>query len=93
MKIVFKHSFQNRLESQIEYIAKDSPSRARNFKSELFKKIKRIPHHPYSHRKSIYFENETIRDLIFKGYTIVFRIAKDKIEVFGFVKNQKEVID
>ena len=76
--IVFKGSFQNQLEGQIEYIAKDSSSRARNFKSELFKKIKRIPQHPYSYRKSIYFENETIRDLIFKGYTMFLELLSKK---------------
>jgi len=31
--------------------------------------------------------------LIFKGYTIVFRIAEENIEVFGFVKYQKEPTD
>lgn len=93
MKIVFKETFQNRLENQIEYISQDSPLRARKFKSDLFKKIREIPKHPYIHRKSIYFDDETIRDLIFKGYTIVFRITEERIEVFGFVKFQQDIID
>lgn len=93
MKLVFKDTFISRLESQIEFIAKDSPSNARKFKSALLKKIKAIPEHPYQYRKSIYFEDETIRDLIFKGYTIVFRIAENRIEVFGLVKYQKDPTD
>jgi len=48
MKIVFKDTFLNRLESQIEYISIDSPARARNFKSELFGRIKEIPERPHS---------------------------------------------
>jgi len=56
-------------------------------------RIKEIPANPYRYRKSIYFEEESIRDLIFKGYTIVFRIAKEHIEVFGFVKYQNEPTD
>jgi len=90
MKVVFKETFLNRLESQIEYISLDSPARARKFKSDLFKRIKDITQRPYSYRKSIYFEDETIRDLIFKGYTIVFRLTEENIEIFGFVKYQNE---
>lgn len=90
MKIVFKDTFIIRLESQIEYISLDSPKRARKFKSEILNRIKEIPTNPYRYRKSIYFEEESIRDLIFKGYTIVFRIADENIEIFGFVKYQKE---
>jgi len=93
MKIVFKDTFLNRFESQIEYISLDSPARARKFKSDLFKKIKEIPQRPHSYRKSIYFEDETIRDLIFKGYTIVFRLTEESIEIFGFVKYQNEPTD
>jgi plasmid stabilization system protein ParE len=93
MKIVFKATFLNRLENQIEYISKDSPSLARKFKSDLFKKIREIPQYPYSYRKSIYFDVEVIRDLIYKGYTVVFRITEERIEVFGFVKFQNEISD
>jgi plasmid stabilization system protein ParE len=93
MKVVFKDTFLHRLESQIEYISFDSPARARKFKSDLFKRIKEIPERPLSYRKSIYFEDESIRDLIFKGYTIVFRITEERVEVLGFVKFQNESTD
>lgn len=56
-------------------------------------RIKAIPGNPFKHRKSIYFENQNIRDLIFKGYTVVFRISENQIEIFGFVKYQKDPID
>jgi len=93
MKIVFKDSFIFRLENQLEYISLDSTKQARKFKSDLFTRIKKIPSNSYQYRKSIYFEEESIRDLIFKGYTIVFRITPDHIEVFGFVKYQKKPTD
>lgn len=38
------------------------------------------------------FENQ-IRDLIFKGYTIVFRINNKQIEIFGFIKYQRTPTD
>lgn len=93
MKIIFKTSFINRLANQIDCIANDSPLRARKFKNELFDCIRKISSNPYQCRKSIYFEDETIRDLIFKGYLIVFRITVDSIEVFGFIKYRNSLND
>jgi len=92
MKILFKDTFIFRLEKQLDYIALDSPGNARKFKTELLSKIREIPSNPYRYRKSIYFENNKIRDLIYKGYTVVFRIGEN-IEVFGFVKFQKNPTD
>ena len=90
MKILFKESFVIRLEKQIQYISLDSPIRTQKFKTELLLRIKEIPKDPYHHRKSIYFNDEMIRDMVFKGYTIVFRINQDIIEIFGFVKFQNK---
>src|SRR3989304_7447641 len=93
MKIIFKDTFISRLERQIDYISRDSPSRARKFKDELLASIRAILSNPFRHRKSIYFNDHHLRDLIFKGYTIVFRIKPDTIEVFGFVNYQNSPTD
>ena len=92
MKIIFKDTFVYRLEKQLDYISMDSPANARRFKNDLLKLIKTITSNPLKHRKSIYFDDQNIRDLIFKGYTIVFRINNKTIEVFGFVKYQHSPI-
>lgn len=92
MKIVLKDTFVNRLGDQLEYIAQSNPANARKFKNDLFQQIKAIASNPYKYRKSIWFEDQNIRDLIFKGYTIVFKINANSIEVFGFVKQQKTVV-
>jgi plasmid stabilization system protein ParE len=95
MKIILKESFFQRLSRQIDYIALDSPARARKFKNDLFKEIRKISGMPYANRKSIYFDDEQIRDLVFKGYVVVYRINNDKncIEVFGFTKYQDRPTD
>jgi len=93
MKIVYKDTFVIRLERQIKYIASDNPTAAKNFKRDLIDKIKKIPANPLIFRKSIYFQDELIRDLIFKGYTVVFRINENQIEVFGLVKFQENPTD
>ncbi|MDT0686086.1 type II toxin-antitoxin system RelE/ParE family toxin [Autumnicola psychrophila] len=88
MKIKLSGKFRFNLEKQIRYIAKDKPLAARKFKNDLFLEIRKISSNPYSFRKSIYFDNEEVRDLTFKGYCITFRInsALQLIEVFGFTK-------
>jgi plasmid stabilization system protein ParE len=93
MRIIYKESFINRFENQLEYIAEDSPKAARKFKNDILSRISQIPNNPYVYRKSVYFENVLIRDVIFKGYTIVFRINESVIEVFGFIKYQQNLTD
>ena len=88
MKIKITKSFRDRLTNQIEYIAKDKPLAARNFKKAVLQRINEIPALPYAFRKSIFFEREDIRELIYKGYIIIFKIndGENTIEVFGFTK-------
>lgn len=93
MKVNLRESFQNRLVRQFEYIAADNPSAARKFRDDLLSAINSLPQRAWSCRKSIYFKDEHIRDMIFKGYTIVFKISEDAIDVFGFVKYQQNPTD
>lgn len=93
MKINLRESFQNRFLRQLKYIANDNPVAARKFKNDLLNAINGLSLNAWSCRKSIYFEDEKIRDLIFKGYTIVFMINEDTIDVFGFVKYQQNPTD
>ena len=88
MRIKLTKSFRDKLTDQIEYIAKDKPSAARKFKSEILNRIQQIPSMPYKNRKSIFFDRDDIRDLIYKGHVIIYLInEKEKsIEVFVFTK-------
>ena len=88
MKIRFSDSFNYKLENQIRYIAKDKPLAARNFKRDLLSRIRETKKMPFSYRKSIFSDNDDVRDLIFKGYCITFKITKDNILVFGFNKHE-----
>ena len=76
--------FDEELEDIILYISKDSPKRALDFYDELMLKIENILTNPYIHKKRKN-DNEKIRELIFKGYTIPFYIddTNDKIIILG----------
>lgn len=89
MNIRFEESFINSLALKLEYIAKDNHRAARKFKNELFASCKDISHMPYKHRKSIYHDDENIRDLIFKGYTVVYMIEDETIFVFALIYHEK----
>ena len=88
MRIKITRSFRDKLNDQVAYIAKDKPFAARKFKSLVLKEIKEIPNLPYKNRKSIFFDREDIRDLLVKGYLVVYKVSKKEnaIEVFGFSK-------
>jgi len=74
MQIKLDEEFEKNFEKIFKHISKDKILASKNFKKELFQQIKNIPNFPYKYRKSIYFDDENIRDMIFKGYTIVYKV-------------------
>ena len=92
MKLRINPRFSSKLFDQIEFIAKDKPEAALKFYLDIEKKINEIPSRPYQYRQSIFSDQKNVRDLIFKGYVVTFRIlSKEKIiEVFSFYKYQKK---
>jgi len=92
MRLRILKSFGDKLNDQVNYIAQDKPGAARKFKSDIIKRIKEIPKMPYACRRSIFFDREDIRDLMFKGYIVVYKVDKDNgfITVFGFTKYKNE---
>lgn len=93
MKITYKESFKIRFNRQLLYIAQDSKSAATQFRDEIREKLSLLKKNPLIHRQSIYFNDPLIRDLIFKGYTLTYRINNETIEVFGFTKYQETISD
>ena len=58
---------------------------------KLMLSIKKDIQFPYNFKKSIYFEDTLIRDYVFKGYTITYKIEEQDvlILVLGIIKNKK----
>ncbi len=74
MQIKFDDKFETNLKIILDYIAKDKLSASKKFRENLFDKIRNLPNFPYKYRKSFYFDNESIRDMTFKKYTIIYEI-------------------
>lgn len=90
-KVVASSAFRANLSKILKFIAKDSKTKATRFKNALQKELQELPYMPIKYRKSIYFENETIRDFIFKGYCIPYLIKAEheRIILLDIIKWEK----
>jgi len=88
MYIIRSFKYIASLQKIMNYISKDSKNRALEFRNKLENQINNIILMPYKCRKSIYFKDENIRDLIHKGYTIVYKVDEkaDTIIIIGIKK-------
>lgn len=93
MIIIYQPRFIDSFANILDYISIDSKNNAINFKKDIKERIENIPSMPFKCRKSIYFNDDNIRDLIFKGYTIVYKInEKDEtLLIVGIKKYQQEL--
>jgi plasmid stabilization system protein ParE len=73
----------------LTYIKNDKPLAAKKFENRLNKQICNLIQFPLKHRKSIYFDDENYRDLIYYGYTIIYKIENEKILILDIFKWQE----
>jgi len=78
--------FKKNLTNILIYISRDKKIAAVNFKNNLKKLIQNLKFMPYKYRKSYFYDDENIRDLIFKGYVIPYLIDKEKIIILDIFK-------
>ena len=81
MQIIRDSNYLSSLEYVLDFIASDSLNKALIFLDKLDDKIDNLPYMPYKYRKSLYYNNENVRDMIFKGYTLPYMIDTDKHQI------------
>ncbi len=81
-------TFLDSLQVIMSFIAIDSLDKALSFDLKLRANLNTLDNFPYKFRKSIYFNNDNIRDYIFMGYAIPYfvDIANDKIIILDILK-------
>ncbi|WP_323586315.1 type II toxin-antitoxin system RelE/ParE family toxin [Aliarcobacter butzleri] len=94
MQIIRDINYLQKLQSIMEFIAQDSLNQAIKFQVDLDEIIDDIPNMPFKYRKSIYFNDNNIRDLIFKGYVVPYKIdtSKNQIIIIGINKYMEKLI-
>jgi len=93
LQIIYEPKFKDSFTDIWDFIALDSSNRANDFKRELKEKIENLVSMPYMFKQSIYFDNENIRDLIYKGYTISYKIDElnNQIIIIGINKYKRNL--
>lgn len=81
MTVIRKKEYLDELKNILSFISKDSVSRAFTFKKQLDYQIENLIHFPYKYRQSTYHNDKDVRDLIYKGYTIIYKINISKNEI------------
>lgn len=84
MKIIRTEEYQKELLVILKYIAKDKITASKKFKQDLNIQINQIPVFPYKHKSSIYFDDENIRDMVFRKYTLNYEINLNQNTIFIF---------
>ena len=78
MKIIESGQFKDELRTIALHIRKDKLSASLSFVRGVKKKINLLTDFPYQAKKSIYFDNDEIRDIVYMGYTVVYEVDKEK---------------
>jgi len=86
MKIIYEKQFRIALQDIAYFIAKDKISASHGFKKELKNKFEMVRDNPQMYRESIYHSDKSYRDLVFMGYTVIYKIEKDVIKVLDIFK-------
>jgi len=88
LKIIQSKRFRAQLSKIVEFIAEHSEDAAENFKNELFTRAGKLGFMPYKFRRSKSFDDDKIRDFIFKGFVIPYLIDEpdDTIVILSIFK-------
>jgi plasmid stabilization system protein ParE len=94
MRIEYSPRFNDELFEIYLFIATDSINYADLFISNLKTTIEKIPPMPYRHRQSLKSDDKEVRDLVYEGYVIVYRIVQSdkRVDIIGiFSENEWEL--
>ena len=88
-KIIVEPEALSDLKAIHAYITEqDSNSKANKFILELKKAIESLSSMPMRCRSSLYIDDETIRDLIYKKYTIVFQVKEKTVHILTIFRQR-----
>ena len=80
------------LQEIIEYIANDSPVYAERVGIRVVQAPRRLEHFPLSGRIVPEFQDDTIRELIYGSYRIIYRLQGDSCYVIAVVHASRDII-
>ena len=91
MKVLWTNLAYKRLEEIYSYIEEDSPTGAERWAEKLLNKVNGIKNFPRAGRAVPEVELESIREIIFGNYRIIYRI-RDEIAYVLTVRHFKQIL-
>jgi len=89
MKIYRTKLYTNQLLRILTHIAKDKISASEKFYEDLDTQIENLVDFPFKYRPSFYSDDENVRDMTFKGYTIQYKVYTNKITILKIFNRNK----
>jgi len=74
-----------------DHIAKDSPYYARQFIERIFDAAETLKDHPQIGRPVPEADQDTVRELIFQGYRIIYRTKTDRVQVATVIHGSRNL--
>jgi toxin ParE1/3/4 len=91
MKILWTEPAIEDLRNLYSYIANDSPEYASSFVERIILSVEKLTSFPKVGRIVPEADEETIRELLYHNYRIVYRIRKDLIEILTVVHGARDL--
>ena len=91
MRVIWSQRALLDIEHIRDYIAQDSPVYAQPFIERLLHSTRRLPQFPRSGRAMPESENISIREVIYQGYRIIYRLRSDTIEIVMVVHGSRNL--
>ena len=92
MIIIESELFRQELSAIVHRIRRDKPTAAREFAQKLADQIRTLAVSPLRCRRSYYFDDDAIRDMIFRGYTIIYEIKSNTLTLITIFNQNLPVV-
>ncbi len=73
------------------YIAKDSASYARRFVAKIIASVETLTAHPEIGRRVPEAERDDVRELIFRGYRIIYFVRQDHLYIVTVIHGSRDL--
>jgi len=91
MRILWAPLAIERVTDIAQYISQDNPAAAENWVETIFTKVKHLESFPESGRIVPETDNQTIRELVYSNYRIIYRIEKNQLSILT-VRHGKQTL-
>ncbi|HSB95323.1 MAG TPA: type II toxin-antitoxin system RelE/ParE family toxin [Spongiibacteraceae bacterium] len=91
MNVIWSRRALQDVEHIRDYIAQDSPAYAQPFIERLLSATRHLQQFPQSGRAMPEANNSNIREVIYQGYRIIYRLGSDAIEIVMVVHGSRDL--